>query len=366
MKMSKRVVVLGATGSIGSQTLDIVRKRRNEFAVAGLSAHTNKTRLLALAEEFSCGNTALTGDGDALEPLIERSGADIVVNGVSGAAGLSPSICALEHGMTLALANKETIVMAGALIKKLAALHNAALIPVDSEHSALFHLIGQLGKNAAESVVLTASGGPFRTRARETFEAITPDDALAHPTWNMGKKITIDSATLANKGLEVIEAAFLFDMPPEKIRVAIHPQSMVHSLVTAKDGVLYAQISKPDMRHPILNALAYPEFAENDFEKLDIARGFTELTFTEPRWDDFPMLGLAFEAVRAGQAACIAYNAANEIAVGKFLRGEIKFTQFDKIVRAVIERFASRPVGSFDAVFALDKEARDAAMRCNA
>jgi 1-deoxy-D-xylulose-5-phosphate reductoisomerase len=356
----KKIVVLGATGSIGTQALDIVRKSRGTLLVAGLSAHSSRQKLTALAKEFSCANYALTKEGgaDTLESLIERSNADIVINGISGAAGLRPSIWTLERGITLALANKETIVMAGSLVMRLAKEKNAPLIPVDSEHSALFQLFARIGKENIESVVLTASGGPFRERAKETFDSITADEALKHPTWNMGKKITIDSATLANKGLEVIEARYLFDIEAQKICVSIHPQSLVHSLVTARDGVLYAQISKPDMRHPILSALAYPAFEKNDFEKLDLAHGATNMNFCAPRWDDFPMLPLAFKAAKTGQAACIAYNAANEAAVDAFIEKKIKFTHFEKITSRVMEECGGQNIDSFADVFLLDAAAR--------
>ena len=359
----KRIVILGATGSIGTQALDIVRSARGRFCVAGLSAHSSRQKLLALAQEFSCENYALTdeGGGDALESLIDRARAGIVINGIAGAAGLRPSIWTLERGIKLALANKETIVMAGSLIMRLAKEKNALLIPVDSEHSALFQLVTRIGKENIESVVLTASGGPFRERAQETFDSITAEEALRHPTWNMGKKITIDSATLANKGLEVIEAGYLFDLPAEKISVAIHPQSLVHSLATAKDGVLYAQISMPDMRHPILTALTYPAFEKNDFAKLDLARAVTTMSFSAPRIKDFPMLPLAFTALKAGQAACVAYNAANEIAVDAFLQKKIKFTQFESLTARVMEECESQNVNSFDDVFFADSQAREKA-----
>jgi 1-deoxy-D-xylulose-5-phosphate reductoisomerase len=364
-KKKKRVVILGCTGSIGKQTLSIIREFPQDFVVAGLSAHTAEKELSDVAKEFSCEKCTLTSrDGESgLEALIKHSDADIVVNGVSGAAGLKPSIWALESGIDTALANKETIVMAGTLIKKLAKQHNCALLPVDSEHSALFHLIEHFGKENVSSIILTASGGPFRTRSRASFDSITVDDALTHPTWNMGKKITIDSATLANKGLEVIEASFLFDMPVDSIHVVIHPQSMVHSLIETKDGVLYAQISKPDMRHPILNALLYPRFVQNSFEKLDIAHTATELSFSPPRVEDFPMLSLAFDASRQGQAACIAYNAANEIAVDAFIKNKIRFTDFARVTEKVITHFANTTVKSFDDVFVTDSAAREEAKK---
>jgi 1-deoxy-D-xylulose-5-phosphate reductoisomerase len=293
----------------------------------------------------------------ALREFIVQSGADIAVNGIAGSAGLLPSVFALEEGIDLALANKETIVMAGALIRTLAEKTGCKILPVDSEHSAVFHLLTHFPREAVHSIILTASGGPFRTLDAEKFSEIRAEDALKHPTWTMGKKITVDSATLANKGLEVIEARYLFDMPPEKIRVVVHPQSIVHSLIRTVDGVLYAQMSKPDMRHPILNALFWPETTENSLELLDLAAGI-ELSFSPPRFDDFPMLPLAFEAAKSGQADCIAYNAANEIAVAAFLDDKITFTDFAPITRRVMAAVTGENPASFDDVFTLDSKCR--------
>jgi 1-deoxy-D-xylulose-5-phosphate reductoisomerase len=373
--MKKRILLFGCTGSIGRQTLDIARQFPDTMEIAGLSAHTSEEALLSLGKESACRHLCLTGKkssfsgiygADNLPAFIEKSGADIAVNGIAGSAGLLPSVYALEAGIDLALANKETIVMAGSLIKALAKKHRRRILPVDSEHSAVFQLLERFPRKTIQSVILTASGGPFRTLGRERFAALRPEDALKHPTWNMGKKITIDSATLANKGLEVIEARYLFDLPVENIKVVIHPQSMAHSLIRTVDGTLYAQISRPDMRRPLLNALTWPSLAANELEPLDLASGGPDgtglvLSFFPPRYEDFPLLGLAFEAAQKGQGSCVAYNAANEEAVTAFLAGKIPFTGFAPVVKSVMERVTNEVPRSFDDVFAIDRECRERA-----
>ena len=367
--MKKKILVLGCTGSIGSSTLDIVRRFPDLFSVCGLTAHTRKTELEKLCREFSCTNaaTAATEDSpDAIRCVIEKSNADIAVNGIAGSAGLMPSVWCLQNNINLALANKETVVMAGPLIKELASTKGRSVIPVDSEHSALFFLIERFGKERVSSLILTASGGPFRTLSADKLASVTLEDALKHPTWNMGKKISIDSATLANKGLEVIEACRLFDMPPEKVKVAVHPQSLVHSLIQTVDGDLYAQISEPDMRRPILSALTWPEVIENDLKKLDLTSAVGDegicMNFFPPRFKDFPLLGCAYEAQKAGGAYTIAYNAANEVAVEFFLQRKIGFTAIQNTVTAVLDKDWSQEPENFEAVFALDAKAREAAL----
>ena len=367
--MKKKILVLGCTGSIGSSTLDIVRRFPDLFSVCGLTAHTRKTELEKLCREFSCTNaaTAATENSpDEIRCVIEKSNADIAVNGIAGSAGLMPSVWCLQNNINLALANKETVVMAGPLIKELASAKGRSVIPVDSEHSALFFLIERFGKERVSSLILTASGGPFRTLSADKLASVTLEDALKHPTWNMGKKISIDSATLANKGLEVIEACRLFDMPPEKVKVAVHPQSLVHSLIQTVDGDLYAQISEPDMRRPILSALTWPEVIENDLKKLDLTSAAGDegicMSFFPPRFKDFPLLGCAYEAQKAGGAYTIAYNAANEVAVEFFLQRKIGFTAIQNTVASVLDKDWSQEPENFEAVFALDAKAREAAL----
>jgi len=366
--MKKKILVLGCTGSIGSSTLDIVRRFPDLFSVCGLTAHTHKTELEKLCKEFSCTNAAVAGNSpDEIRCVIEKSNADIAVNGIAGSAGLMPSVWCLQNNINLALANKETVVMAGPLIKELASAKGRSVIPVDSEHSALFFLIERFGKERVSSLILTASGGPFRTLSADKLASVTLEDALKHPTWNMGKKISIDSATLANKGLEVIEACRLFDMPPEKVKVAVHPQSLVHSLIQTVDGDLYAQISEPDMRRPILSALTWPEVIENDLKKLDLTSAIGGedgicMSFFPPRFKDFPLLGCAYEAQKAGGAYTIAYNAANEVAVEFFLQRKIGFTAIQNTVAAVLDKDWSQEPENFEAVFILDTKAREAAL----
>lgn len=358
----KRVLVLGATGSIGTSCLDIIRRNPDLFDVAGLSANARQSELDALSEEFGNAPTVLTHrDGEAaLLDFIRDADADIAVNGIAGASGLKPSIAALESGKDLALANKETIVMAGPLIRALARQTGRSILPVDSEHSAVFNLIHAHGKESIAEILLTASGGPFRTWDAAKLARATPEDALKHPTWSMGAKITIDSASMANKGLEVIEAVRLFDMPPDRVKVVVHPQSLVHSLVRTTDGVLYAQISHPDMRHPILSALTWPEYRENHLKPFDFSEA-RALQFEPPRYQDFPLLGLAYRAVGLGGAYTIAFNAANEVAVSAFLAKRLSFTGLAELTARVLESDWSREPASFDEVFDADRKARETA-----
>ena len=354
----KRVLVLGCTGSIGSSTLDIVKNMPEEFSVCGLQAHSNKDKLSVLAADFNCPSLLSSEDNsaEAFQKLIDQSKPDIVVNGIAGAAGLIPSKVVLENGIDLALANKETIVMAGPLIKELARNKGAALLPVDSEHSAIFNLTQRIGMKNISKIVITASGGPFRTYTKDQLENVTLEQALKHPTWNMGKKITIDSSTLANKGLEVIEAAFLFDVTADQIEVVVHPQSLIHSLVRTNDGELYAQISEPDMKHPILCALNWPENKKCYMKEFDLFD--KTMSFFRPRMDDFPLLSYAFECVRAGKCYPIAFNAANEIAVGAFIDGKINYPSIARIVRSVLDRDWNTALDSFETVFDADSKAR--------
>lgn len=339
----KKVLVLGATGSIGRATIDVIRN--GDYEAAGLVS--NRSDLTVLMNEFGCPGVRVSSDGvDAIKDLIEATKPDIAVNGIAGAAGLLPSKMVLDAGVPLALANKETIVMAWDFLK-------GVVIPVDSEHSAIRSLIDKVGKTNINKIILTASGGPFRTTVN--LEGVTAAEALKHPTWRMGKKITIDSATLANKGLEVIEAARLFDMPLDKIEVVIHPQSLVHSLVQTVDGVMYAQISDPDMKRPIIAALDYPEVKSNYLEPFSLYD--KTFTFFRPRMNDFPMLSYAYEVAKKGRGYPVAYNAANEVAVGAFLAGAIDFVTISRIVRAVLDKDWPA-IKSFEEVFEADKKAR--------
>ena len=354
----KKVLVLGCTGSIGTSTLDIINNQSDEFCVCGLQANSNKDKLLKLSSEYKCPSllTSENNSAQAFQKLIEEAKPDIVVNGIAGAAGLLPSKIVLENGIDLALANKETIVMAGPLIKELARNKGAQLLPVDSEHSAIFNLTQRIGMKNISKIVITASGGPFRNYTKEELENVTLEQALKHPTWNMGKKITIDSSTLANKGLEVIEAAFLFDVTADQIEVVVHPQSLIHSLVRTNDGELYAQISEPDMKHPILCALNWPDNKPSYMQQFDLFEH--TMTFFKPRMDDFPLLSYAFECVKAGNSYPIAFNAANEVAVHAFIDGKINYPAISKIVRKVLDSDWQAKLNSFEEVFEADKKAR--------
>ncbi|MDR1419201.1 MAG: 1-deoxy-D-xylulose-5-phosphate reductoisomerase [Treponema sp.] len=369
--MRKKTAVLGATGSIGTSALDVIRRYPDKFEPVLLTAHTGGPALLELGKEFPGALLALSGPetGDApsgvsfrgpegLLAAIAACGAGITVNGIAGAAGLRPSMAAIEAGQDLALANKETIVMAGRLVLEKAMEKKTAVIPVDSEHSAIFNLL-RGRREDAEELILTASGGPFRTFTREELAAVTPKAALSHPTWNMGPKITVDSASLANKGLEVMEAAFLFGVKIGEIRVVLHPQSVVHSMIRMKDGAVYAQLSRPDMRLPIQDALFWPETPPSSFGALDF-RGL-HLDFSEPDGEKFPMLPLAFKAIRLGGIYPCVYNGANEEAVEAFLEGRAEFLDIPRIVDYVLSGAWESGSADLDAVFAADRRARDLA-----
>lgn len=358
----KRVVVLGATGSIGSSTVDCIKKHPDLFEMAAFSAYSDTEGFERLRAEFpGAAGVLVSRDGeDALLSMISGVGADIAVNGIAGAAGLFPSKAVLESGKDLALANKETAVMAGNLIIPLAEKHGRKILPVDSEHSAVFHLIEALGKDAVDEIILTASGGPFRTWEAGKIARATVRDALRHPTWEMGSKITVDSASLANKGLEVIEACVLFGFEPEKVKVAVHPQSLVHSFVRTKNGDLYAQASYPDMRRPILSALQWPEQKPNALEKL-VFDFPCEMTFEPPRRDVFPLLGIAYKAAALKGGYPIAFNAANEEAVKAFLAGRFPFSGLAETTAAVMENDWSGTPADFETVADVDARAREKA-----
>ena len=363
----KKILVLGATGSIGKSTVDILRNQKDRFICCGLTANSKKDELASLSAEFGCPSSLTKTDGIAgIKNLIEKTKPDIVVNGIAGSSGLEPSMAVLEAGVDLALANKETVVMAGPLMFEAAKKSGSRILPVDSEHSAIFTLVNQCGKENIDKIVITASGGPFRTFPREKLASVTVADALKHPTWDMGVKITIDSATLGNKGLEVIEAVRLFDVSASQVQVVVHPQSVIHSLVRTKDGIVYGQFSEPDMKHPILQALDWPEILPSfmkPFDLTDTLDGKRTLTFEKPRMDDFPMLGLAFESAEKGGSYPIVFNAANEIAVQAFIDGKIGFLEIAQLVGNVLHGsdWSSSPRDLND-VFEADKLARAKAL----
>jgi 1-deoxy-D-xylulose-5-phosphate reductoisomerase len=373
--MPRRVVILGSTGSIGVQALDVVSRARDELEVVGLSAGTDWETLVRQAGEFGVDRIALadrdaaarageawTGGEvlsgpDGLVSLITEAPCDLVLNGIVGSAGLVPTVAALGEGIDLALANKESLVVGGELVTQLAEATGATIIPVDSEHSALHQLLADQEPGTVERLILTASGGPFRGRTAAQLQDVTLEQALAHPTWQMGGKITIDSATLMNKGLEVIEAHHLFGTPYSEIDVIVHPQSIIHSLIGLCDGATLAHLGYPDMRVPIAYGLHYPDRVEVPVRPLDLAE-LGSLTFEPVDADTFACLRLAREAGITGGTAPCTLNAANEVAVHAFLSGRLAFTAIPLVIEATLERAPGQPVHSFDALAHADGEAR--------
>ena len=371
--MAKRVLILGATGSVGEQALDVIASS-SELEVAGLSADRNWKRLcaqaaeagaplLALADPDAAASAAAELDGSVrvlagdagVRELVAASEPDLVLNAIVGVAGLGPSIAALSAGIDLALANKESLVVGGELVTTLAEATGARLLPVDSEHSALFQLLRAEEAAAIERLTLTASGGPFR--GRRELAGVTPADALAHPTWEMGGRITVDCATLMNKGFEVIEAHHLFGIPYQRIEVVVHPQSIVHGLVELCDGAQLAHLGLPDMRVPISYALHYPARAETPAPRLDLA-AVGDLSFEPPDDETFRCLRLAREAgARGGTAPCV-LNAADEVAVEAFLAKRLPFEAIPEVVAGALERIDPQPPADFEQLFECDREAR--------
>ncbi len=368
----KKVLILGCTGSIGTQALEVIAAS-DELRAIGLAAGTGWEATVAQAREHGVPAIALAdpdaaarakqswsgrvlGGEEGVRELIASSDADLVLNGIVGAAGLGSTVVALTEGIDVALANKESLVVGGELVMALAEATGARLVPVDSEHSALHQLIGGQAPGTVEKLILTASGGPFR--GRSNLDGISVEDALAHPTWRMGGRITIDSATLMNKGFEAIEAHHLFAVPYARIDVVVHPQSLVHSLVGLIDGSSLAHLGHPDMRVPISYALHFPERADVDVPRLDLA-AVGELSFEAPDPDTFACLRLAREAGEAGGTAPCVLNAADEVAVAAFLEGLIPFAGIAAVVERVLAEMPARPVGHFDDLFAADAEARE-------
>ncbi len=375
--MMKRIVVLGSTGSIGSQALEVIAAS-DEMKVVGLSCERNAALLLEQAVATGCPDVAVADEasaeaasnpsggirvrrgGRAAAQLVREVEADLVLNAIVGFAGLESTLVAVENGTCLALANKESLVCAGTLVTSLARSRGVQIVPVDSEHSALYQLIGAAGPEAVQSVVVTGSGGPFRGRSVEQLRGVTRDEALAHPTWSMGAKISIDSATLMNKGLEVIEAHHLFALPYTHIDVVIHPQSVVHALVRMVDGALLAHMGMPDMKVPIAYALHYPRRSTVETPYLDLEAG---LSLEFERADDvtFPALSLARAAGARGDLTTCALNAANEVAVHAFLAGLLPFVGITEVVAEVVGQSDSGTIGTYEEAKAVDVWARQKA-----
>ena len=380
MSGARRILILGSTGSIGLQALSVIADS-DELELVGLAAHSSWEPLVAQAQEFGVRRVALSDPAAAdraelawpagevlagiagVAELIAESGADLVLNAIVGSAGLGPTIATLGEGIDLALANKESLVAGGELVTALAEATGSQIIPVDSEHAALHQLIAAeraAGPGTIERLTITASGGPFRGMSAEQLASVSVEDALRHPTWEMGGKITIDSATLMNKGLELIEAHHLFGVPYDRIDVVVHPQSIIHGAIALCDGAVLAHLGLPDMRVPIAYALHYPERAGLAVARLDLAT-VGSLTFEPVDLETFPCLRLAREAALSGGTAPCILNAANEIAVHAFLTGRIGFTRIPEVIAATLGSVEAQPLAEFEVLFAADREAREKA-----
>lgn len=375
-RQKKRITILGSTGSIGQNALKLLELHPDRFELAALVAGDNVELLIEQARKFKPAYVVVASDAhyqtlkDALhatgiqiaageQAVLEAASmkTDMVLSAIVGAVGLKPTLAAIKKGTAVALANKESLVCAGSVVMKEAAKYNAAIIPVDSEHNGLFQLLEHTPMENVEKITLTASGGPFRDWSIEQMQKATPKQAVKHPNWAMGAKISVDSATLMNKGLEMIEAYHLFPLAPQQIEVLVHPQSIVHCLVHMKDGGVLAQMSQPDMRIPISHAFAWPERIETQTAKLDFA-AIGSLQFAAPDATRFPALRLARQALEAGGSAPCALNAANEVAVGQFLAGAIAFTDIAKRVEQTLEKMDNVPLHTIDDVLACDAAAR--------
>lgn len=373
----KRISVLGSTGSIGMQTMEVIRSNRELFNLEAITANSSIDLLEQQVREFR-PKLAVIYDESKYAELKSRVGAmtevatgregliaaatiteaDTVVSAIVGIAGLIPTYHAITNKKNIALANKETLVAGGRLIMKKAKENNISILPVDSEHSAIFQSIGSNNKSQISKLILTASGGPFRTKTKEDLNHVSLADALNHPNWKMGKKITVDSASLMNKGLEVIEARWLFDVCADKIEVCVHPQSIIHSMVEYTDGSVIAQLGLPDMKLPIQYALTYPERLPMQGEKLDLTK-YGTLTFEKPNTDKFPCLKLAYDALAAGDSACIVINGANEAAVELFLNSKISFMDIPRLITMVLEKHETISDPTLEEIIEIDKWARN-------
>lgn len=377
MQEKKNIAILGSTGSIGVQALEVIKANPGHFAVEVLVANSNAELLLQQALEFKPNAVVICDESKysflkdrlfdegikvyagakAIEQIVEMDSIDIVLASIVGYAGLASTINAIKHKKTIALANKETLVVAGDLVTRLAMEHGVNIYPVDSEHSAIFQCLAGEWENKIEKIYLTASGGPFRGKSRSELETVTLEQALKHPNWSMGAKITIDSASMMNKGLEVIEAKWLFNLQPGQIDVIIHPQSIVHSIVQFEDGSMKAQMGLPDMKLPIQYAFSYPERVKNNFPRFDFLK-YPQLTFEKPNTDTFPCLSLAFEALHKGGNMPCVLNAANEIAVEKFLKGGIRFIQIPEVIEQTMNKISYIAKPSYQDYIQSNEEAR--------
>ena len=373
----KKILILGSSGSIGVNTLNVVRYFPDKFKVVGLTVNSNIEVLEQQIKEFKPEFVVVTDESkakelksnignfcdvlsgyDELANVAKQRDYDILLGAIVGFAGLSPTLEAIKRGKRIALANKETLVVAGEIVTKLVLENNAEIIPVDSEHSAIYQCLVGESLNEVEKLILTASGGPFLNKDKSFFENATVDEALNHPNWKMGNKITIDSATMMNKGLEVIEAKWLFGLPVEKISVVIHPQSIIHSMVQFVDGSIKAQLGLPDMKLPIQYALTFPERLENIFKRTDLP-AINTLNFFEPDFEKFECLKLAFEVIKTGGTAPCILNAANEIAVEKFINKKIKFSQISDLINRALDKIENHTDPDIKTIFECDKKTRE-------
>ncbi|MCO7226498.1 1-deoxy-D-xylulose-5-phosphate reductoisomerase [Pleionea sp. CnH1-48] len=386
----QKVTVLGATGSIGVNTLDVIKRHPDDFQVYALTAHSNISLLLQQAEEFKPAYVVVSGDHDSseveaklaqvssdtrllsgLEGLVEvakASEVDVVMAAIVGAAGLLPTLAAAESGKKVLLANKESLVVAGKLMMQAVRDSGATLLPIDSEHNAIFQCLPEsyaeqgFSASGIQKILLTGSGGPFRTTPIEELDSMTPEQACAHPNWSMGRKISVDSATMMNKGLEVIEACHLFDIDTDQIEVVLHPQSIIHSMVSYADGSVLAQMGQPDMRTPIAHALSWPQRIESGVEPLDFL-AVSQLSFSAPDFARYPCLKLAFDAYRQGGAMPTVLNAANEVAVAAFLDEEISFMQIAVINERTMVAMEGADADSINGLIEIDQKARSLALK---
>ncbi len=377
MGKMKNICILGSTGSIGKNSLEVIAQFPDKFRLTSLTTNTNIDLLERQIARFKPVSVAVLNESAAaelkhrlngsinvfsgiqgLQELARQDGSDIVINSLVGFAGLQPTIEAIKQGKTIALANKETLVVAGELISSLVKQYNTTLVPIDSEHSAILQCLAGENASNVSKLILTASGGPFLNLDKSQFETITVEAALKHPNWNMGSKITIDSATLMNKGLEVIEAHWLFNLPAEKIEVVIHPQSIIHSMVEFVDGSVKAQLGVPDMKLPIQYALTYPERFAAEHPRVDFVK-VREMTFFAPDMEKFPCLRLAYEALRTGGTAPAIMNAANEVAVELFLKKAIRFTQIPELIERALRTIPVQREASLETIIEADRLARE-------
>ena len=377
--MKKKITIFGSTGSIGESTLDIIKNHPDKYEVIGLTANTNYKKLLEQVDCFkpkiiSLNNldsfnkfNELNNDkdlkvvngNDSYEEVLDFN-TDLVMAAISGSAGLMPVVASIKKGVHIALANKESLVCSGSLITSMARLNNVKILPVDSEHNAIYQVLDSRNKSKISRLILTASGGPFLNKEIKELDNVKPEEAIKHPNWSMGKKISIDSATMMNKGLELIEASYLFDIPEKQIDVIIHPESIIHSCVEYMDGSMLSQMGNPDMRTPISFTLAYPDRIKTNVEKLNLC-DVEKLTFFKPDFEKYPCLELAYHSLKLKKSAPTTLNAANEIAVDAFLKEKIKFLSIPKVVEKTLNKTSISEINSIKDVIEIDRESRKVA-----